>query len=121
MLKINTYRVYLFLCLLPIWVLSKNIILIDKIIFSLPYIIIYLFLFFFLKKDFLFTKFETFIISIITVFALDQNILFNLSFVKPYFGLLNDFFPNVYYADFLIIIFFLFFLLFLFFILKTKL
>ena len=100
MLKISTYRAYLFICLFPTWIFSKNIILFDKISFFLPYIIFYFFLFFILKKEIFFSKIQITVLSVITIFALDQNILFNLNFVKPYFGLFNNLFPNIYFADY---------------------
>ncbi|MAV61956.1 MAG: hypothetical protein CMI80_00510 [Candidatus Pelagibacter sp.] len=104
----------------PTWIFSKNIILFDKISFFLPYIIFYFFLFFILKKEIFFSKIQITVLSVITIFALDQNILFNLNFVKPYFGLFNNLFPNIYFADFIIIIIFFILSYFLIFYLKTN-
>ena len=95
-------NLYLFICLFPSWLLSSNIILSTKLIYFLPYLLLYIIFitYFGDKYD---TKFKLIFLSIITVFALDQNLQFYQNFIKPNFIFLNNNLPNIYFADLLLI------------------
>ena len=110
----KTLNLYFLICFFPVWLLSPNIILYDKVLYSLPYI---LFLFAFItyfdkNKE---SKFQFLILSIITTFAIDQNLSLYTNLIKPNFHYLNKNLPNIYYADLLLIIFLIIFFLILFF------
>jgi len=109
MINREFYKIYLFLCLFPSWIFTKSLVFTDKIIYFIPYAITYFLLFYYFKNDSFFTKLNNlkiFVLSILTSFGLDQNILFNLNFVKPNWGFFQEIFPNIYFADLFFILFF---------------
>jgi len=112
-------NLYLFICLFPSWLLSSNIILSTKLIYFLPYLLLYIIFntYFGDKYD---TKFKLIFLSIITVFALDQNLQFYQNFIKPNFIFLTNNLPNIYFADLLLIMSLLIITIIIFFLLKDK-
>jgi len=100
----------LFFSLFPVWILSPQITYIDKFFFSLPFLGIFFFIKFFniFKKN---NNIYYFVISIILVYGLDQNLFFYLNFIKPYFTSFIKIFKIIYYAEiiFLSILFILIF------------
>ena len=48
-------------------------------------------------------KFTLFIVSFLTVFAIDQNLSLSRSLIKPNFEFLNALLPNIYFAEILLI------------------
>lgn len=109
MINREFYKIYLFLCLFPSWIFTKSLVFTDKIIYFIPYAITYFLLFYYFKNDSFFTKLNNlkiFVLSILTSFGLDQNVLFNLNFVKPNWGFFQEIFPNIYFADLFFILFF---------------
>ena len=114
------FNLYVLICLGPVWILSPNILLYDKLLYSLPYIsFLFIFIIYFGKNHEL--KFKLIFLSIITVFAIDQNLSLNQNLIKPNWSVLNDSLPNIYFADLLLIFFLFIFVLILFFSLKIKL
>ena len=95
----NIHRSYFFICLFPTWIFFKDITFYEKLSYFTPFLLFYLALFYFYKKNF-FNKIKVISTSIITVFGLDQNLLLNLNFVKPNFEIFNKIFNNIYFADF---------------------
>ena len=118
----NTKKIlnfYILICLFPAWLLSSNIILNDKFLFFLPYIFLFIILtrYFNLKFE---SKFNFFLLSIITVFGLDQNLSLYQNIIKPNFIFLNKNLPNIYFADLLIVIIILIIIFIIFLFLKKK-
>ena len=91
-------KIYLFICIFPVWILSEKILFSSNYIFFIPYALLYLSLVAFidLEKNY---KFTLFIVSFLTVFAIDQNLSLSRSLIKPNFQSLNALFPNIYYAE----------------------
>ena len=91
-------KIYLFICIFPVWILSEKILFSSNYIFFIPYALLYLSLVAFidLEKNY---KFTLFIVSFLTVFAIDQNLSLSRSLIKPNFESLNALFPNIYYAE----------------------
>ena len=114
------FNLYVLICLGPAWILSPNILLYDKLLYSLPYIsFLFIFIVYFGNNHEL--KFKLIFLSIITVFAIDQNLSLNQNLIKPNWSVLNESLPNIYFADLLLIFFLFIFVLILFFSLKIKL
>ena len=91
-------KIYLFICIFPVWILSEKILFSSNYIFFIPYALLYLSLVAFidLEKNY---KFTLFIVSFLTVFAIDQNLSLSRSLIKPNFESLKALFPNIYYAE----------------------
>ncbi len=101
-------NLYVLICLGPAWILSPNILLYDKLLYSLPYIsFLFIFIIYFGKNHEL--KFKLIFLSIITVFAIDQNLSLNQNLIQPNWSVLNKSLPNIYFADLLLIFFFVYF------------
>jgi len=114
------FNLYVLICLSPAWVFSSNILLYDKLLYSLPYILfLFIFIIYFDKNHK--SKFKLIFLSIITVFAIDQNLSLNQNLIKPNFSVLHENLINIYVADLLLIFFLFIFVLILFFSLKIKL
>ena len=100
----------IFFSLFPVWILSPQISYIDKFFFSLPFLGIFFFIKFFniFKKN---NNIYYFVLAIILVYGLDQNLFFYLNFIKPYLTSFIRIFKIIYYAEiiFLSILFILFF------------
>ena len=96
-------KIYLFICILPVWVLSEKILLSNHYIFFIPYALLYLSLvpYIDLEKNY---KFTLFIVSVLTFFAIDQNLSLSRSLIKPNFESLNALLPNIYFAEILLIL-----------------
>ena len=95
-------KIYLFICIFPVWALSEKILFSSYYIFFIPYALLYLSLvpYIDLEKNY---KFTLFIVSFLTVFAIDQNLSLSRSLIKPNFGFLNALLPNIYFAEILLI------------------
>jgi len=112
-------NLYVLICLFPAWLLSSNIVLDDKLLYFLPYIFfIIVFIIYFNKEQE--SKFKLIFLSIITIFAIDQNLSLYRNLIKPNFVFLNNNLPNIYFADLLLILFLFIFVLTIFFLLKIK-
>ena len=96
-------KIYLFICIFPVWALSEKILFSGHYIFFIPYALLYLSLvpFIDLEKNY---KFTLFITSVLTVFAIDQNLFLSKSLIKPNFNFLNALLPNIYFAEILLIL-----------------
>ena len=96
-------KIYLLICIFPVWLISEKILSTTNSIFFIPYIIFYIVLILFLdfNQD---NKITIFIISLLTVFALDQNLLINKNLFKPNFEFLNGHLLNIYLADLILIL-----------------
>ena len=83
-------KIYLFICIFPVWALSEKILFSSHYIFFIPYALLYLSLvpFIDLEKNY---KFTLFIVSFLTVFAIDQNLSLSKSLIKPNFESLKRF------------------------------
>jgi len=77
-------KIYLFICIFPVWALSEKILFSSYYIFFIPYALLYLSLvpYINLEKNY---KFTLFIVSFLTVFAIDQNLSLSKSLIKPNF------------------------------------
>ena len=115
----KTLNLYFLICFFPVWLLSPNIILYDKVLYSLPYIF-FLLAFIIYFKQTKESKFQLVLLSIITTFTIDQNLSLYTNVIKPNFHYLNQSLPNIYYADLLLIIFLMIFFIILFFLLRMK-
>ena len=95
-------KIYLFICIFPVWALSEKILFSSYFIFFIPYALLYLSLvpYIDLEKN---HKFTLFIVSFLTVFAIDQNLSLSRSLIKPNFEYLNALLPNIYFAEILLI------------------
>ena len=95
-------KIYLFICIFPVWALSEKILFSSYYIFFIPYALLYLSLVAYidLEKNY---KFTLFIVSFLTVFAIDQNLFLSRSLIKPNFEFLNALLPNIYFAEILLI------------------
>ena len=95
-------KIYLFICIFPVWALSEKILFSSHYIFFIPYALLYLSLapYIDLEKNY---KFTLFIVSFLTVFAIDQNLFLSRSLIKPNFEFLNALLPNIYFAEILLI------------------
>jgi len=95
-------KIYLFICIFPVWALSEKILFSSHYIFFIPYVLLYLSLVPYIdfKKNY---KFTLFITSVLTVFAIDQNLSLSRSLIKPNFGFFNALLPNIYFAEILLI------------------
>ena len=96
-------KIYLFICIFPVWILLEKILFSSHYIFFIPYALLYLSLvpFIDLEKNY---KFTLFIVSFLTVFAIDQNLSLSKSLIKPNFESLNALLPNIYFAEILLIL-----------------
>jgi hypothetical protein len=96
-------KIYLFICIFPVWALSEKILFSSYYIFFIPYALLYLSLVLYinLEKNY---KFTLFIVSFLTVFAIDQNLSLSKSLIKPNFESLNALLPNIYFAEILLIL-----------------
>ena len=110
---------YILICLFPAWLLSSNILLNDKLLYFLPYVILFIILnnYFNLEHE---SKLNLLLLSTITVFGLDQNLSLYKNLIKPNFTFLNKNLPNIYFADLLTIIAIFIVVLSIFLFLKTK-
>ena len=101
------------LCLFPYWLIGSNIQL--NIYIFLTYIFFFLLCMFVKNVN---TKSNIFLSSCIITYGLDQQLLSNLIFIKPYFYFILNYLTNVYLADLAIIL--IYFLLCFFLISKIK-
>ena len=96
-------NLYILICLFPAWILSSNILLNDKILYFIPYTIFFIILTCFLNLE-LKSKFNLILLTILTVFAFDQNLSLYQNLVKPNFNFLNRSFSNIYFAELYILV-----------------
>lgn len=96
-------KIYLFICIFPVWILSEKILFSSSYIFFIPYVLLYLILVLYIdfEKNYKFTLFS---ISFVTFFAIDQNLSLSRSLIKPNFEFLNNLLPNTYYAEIILIL-----------------
>ena len=96
-------KIYLFVCIFPVWALSEKILFSSNYIFFIPYALLYLSLVAYidLEKNY---KFTIFLTSFLTFFAIDQNLSLSRSLIKPNFEFLNNLLPNIYYAEIILIL-----------------
>jgi len=112
-------RFYFLICLFPTWLLSSNILSNDKFLFFLPYIFIFIILTRYINLKFE-SKFNLFLLSVITVFGVDQNLSIHQNIIKPNFIFFDNNLPNIYFADLLILIIILIIVFFIFLFLKKE-
>jgi len=96
-------KIYLFICIFPVWILSEKILFSSHYIFFIPYALLYLSLvpYIDLEKNY---KFTLFIVSFLSVFAIDQNLSLSRSLIKPNFESLNNLLNNIYFAEIILIL-----------------
>ena len=112
-------NLYFLICFFPTWLLSSNIYLYDKVLYSLPYIVfLFMFIIYFDKNKE--SKLQFVLLSLITTFAVDQNLSLYKNLIKANFSFFNNNLPNIYYADLFLIILLFIFIWALFFLLKMK-
>ena len=97
------YKIYLFVCIFPAWLLSEKILFSSNYIFFIPYALLYLSLVSYIdfEKNY---KFTLIFISFLTFFAIDQNLSLSNNLIKPNFEFLNNLLPNIYYAEIILIL-----------------
>ena len=111
-------KIYIFICVFPVWILSKNIFFLEKLYYLIPYFLFYLSLVFFLSKNQI-KKSTLIFLSLLTSYGLDQNLSLNLNIIKPNQSFLEQYFSNIYYSDFFLLIF-IFLFVYFFFLLTNK-
>ena len=91
-------KIYLFICIFPVWVLSEKILFSINYIFFIPYALLYLSLVLYmdLERNYKFTLFS---ISFLTFFAIDQNLSLSKNLIKPNFEFFNSLLTNIYYTE----------------------
>ena len=96
-------KIYLFVCIFPVWALSEKILFSSNYIFFIPYALLYLSLVSYIdfEKNYKFTLFS---ISFLTFLTIDQNLSLSRSLIKPNFEFLNNLLPNIYYAEIILIL-----------------
>ena len=92
------FKIYLFICIFPVWVLSEKILFSINYIFFIPYALLYLSLVLYmdLERNYKFTLFS---ISFLTFFAIDQNLSLSKNLIKPNFEFFNSLLTNIYYTE----------------------
>ena len=110
---INLDKIIIFLCIFPAWVFLPDILFYNKLIYTVPFALLIIILYFFLKKKNL-KNFQIYLFSFVLTIGIDQNLLLEKKFIKANIDFFINLFSNLYYANlFLLLVIFLIFFLFL--------
>ena len=71
---INLDKIIIFLCIFPAWVFLPDILFYNKLIYTVPFALLIIILYFFLKKKNL-KNFQIYLFSFVLTIGIDQNLL----------------------------------------------